>query len=80
MPSDEVDHGEVTAEQNPPDDLLLTMMIGSISELLPGEVTTRSINSCLAPVGGLDGAAVTTVEGIGCSAVGLHPIQGGKIS
>lgn len=44
--------------------------------LAAGKVQTRSINSCLAPVGGLDGAAITTVEGIGNSEAGFHPIQG----
>ena len=34
-----------------------------------------SINSCLATVGSLDGMAVTTVEGIGNSEVGLHGVQ-----
>lgn len=40
-----------------------------------GKVSTRSINSCLAPIGGLGGAAVTTVEGLGNSTKGFHPIQ-----
>ncbi len=34
-----------------------------------------SINSCLAPVGSLDGMAITTVEGIGNSEAGLHGVQ-----
>jgi hypothetical protein len=41
-----------------------------------GKVHARSINACLAPIGGLNGAAVTTAEGIGSSASGFHPVQG----
>lgn len=35
----------------------------------------RSINSCLAPVASLDGAVVTTIEGIGNERDGYHPVQ-----
>jgi xanthine dehydrogenase/oxidase len=35
----------------------------------------RPINSCLHPLCALDGAAVTTVEGIGSTRHGLHPVQ-----
>jgi xanthine dehydrogenase iron-sulfur cluster and FAD-binding subunit A len=34
-----------------------------------------SANACLAPVCGLDGYHVTTVEGIGGMKGGLHPVQ-----
>lgn len=45
-----------------------------------GEVTTRSVNSCLRPVCSLDGMAVTTVEGLGSvkpevSPEGVSPVQ-----
>eukprot|EP01062_Namystynia_karyoxenos_P060034 TRINITY_DN514_c0_g2_i1.p1 TRINITY_DN514_c0_g2~~TRINITY_DN514_c0_g2_i1.p1 ORF type:complete len:1349 (+),score=474.84 TRINITY_DN514_c0_g2_i1:122-4168(+) len=39
-----------------------------------GEVT-RSVNACLAPLVSLDGAAVTTVEGLGSTVSGMHPVQ-----
>ena len=38
-------------------------------------VVRRSVNSCLRPVASIDGMAVTTVEGIGNSRDGLHPLQ-----
>ncbi|KNC55296.1 xanthine dehydrogenase/oxidase [Thecamonas trahens ATCC 50062] len=36
---------------------------------------TGSINACLCPLASLEGASVTTVEGVGSSKTGLHPIQ-----
>eukprot|EP00471_Norrisiella_sphaerica_P001901 CAMPEP_0184479358 /NCGR_PEP_ID=MMETSP0113_2-20130426/1113_1 /TAXON_ID=91329 /ORGANISM="Norrisiella sphaerica, Strain BC52" /LENGTH=1363 /DNA_ID=CAMNT_0026857421 /DNA_START=21 /DNA_END=4112 /DNA_ORIENTATION=- len=39
------------------------------------EVQHRSINACLAPVCSVDGQHVVTVEGIGNSKKGLHPVQ-----
>ena len=46
------------------------------AQIAAGKRSTCSINSCLCPVGSLDGAAVTTVEAIGNSADGFHPVQG----
>ncbi|KAK9795562.1 hypothetical protein WJX73_009750 [Symbiochloris irregularis] len=40
-----------------------------------GATVTRSINSCLCPVGSLDGKAITTVEAVGNSDKGFHAIQ-----
>ena len=34
-----------------------------------------SVNACLAPVCSMHGLAVTTVEGIGSTKTGLHPVQ-----
>jgi len=42
---------------------------------LDGEVAFRSINSCLAPISSLDGAVITTIEGIGSERDGYHPVQ-----
>jgi xanthine dehydrogenase/oxidase len=36
------------------------------------KVTHRSINACLCPLARLDGASVTTVEGLGDSVRGLR--------
>ena len=41
-----------------------------------GKTNAFSINSCLCPVGALDGAAITTAEGLGNSLAGFHPVQG----
>ena len=43
---------------------------------LTGQVQTRSINSCLAPLGTLDGVQIITVEGLGNSKKGFSPVQG----
>jgi xanthine dehydrogenase/oxidase len=40
-----------------------------------GRVQHLSVNACLFPLGGVDGAHVITVEGIGNPRIGLHPIQ-----
>ncbi|BDA47143.1 Xanthine dehydrogenase/oxidase [Coccomyxa sp. Obi] len=40
-----------------------------------GKKRTTSINSCLCPVGCLDGASIITVEGIGNSKDGFHKVQ-----
>ncbi len=37
--------------------------------------SSRPVNACLHPLCALDGASVTTVEGIGSTRTGLHPIQ-----
>ena len=34
-----------------------------------------SVNSCLYPLGMVEGCAVTTIEALGSSTKGLHPIQ-----
>ena len=34
-----------------------------------------SVNSCLYPLGMVEGCAVTTVEALGNTSKGLHPIQ-----
>lgn len=41
-----------------------------------GKDSFTSINSCLCPVGSVDGASITTVEGIGNSKAGYHAVQG----
>lgn len=38
-------------------------------------VVNLSVNACLFPLGGVDGAHIITVEGIGNPKIGLHPIQ-----
>lgn len=43
-----------------------------------GKERTTSINSCLCPIGSLHGASITTVEGIGNSKAGFHPVQGSR--
>ena len=40
-----------------------------------GEAVHMAINSCLRPLGSLDGMAVTTVEGIGSVKTGVSPVQ-----
>ena len=40
-----------------------------------GRVCHATANSCLRPLCSLDGTAVTTTEGLGCTATGLHPVQ-----
>ena len=49
----------------------------SSSSQLVANVLCRhcSVNACLAPLCSADGAAVTTVEGIGSVSRGLHPVQ-----
>ena len=42
----------------------------------PGKERFTAINSCLCPVGSVDGASITTVEGIGNSKAGYHAVQG----
>ena len=41
-----------------------------------GKETFTTINSCLCPLGSVDGASITTVEGIGNSKAGYHAVQG----
>ena len=40
-----------------------------------GKVAHSAMNACLVTLASLDGAAVTTIEGLGNSRDGLHPIQ-----
>ena len=35
----------------------------------------RAVNACLAPLYSVEGCAVTTVEGLGSTRAGLHPVQ-----
>jgi xanthine dehydrogenase/oxidase len=42
---------------------------------LDGQIEHVPVNSCLLPVCSLDGVAVTTVEGVGSTRTGLHPVQ-----
>ena len=39
-------------------------------------VKVTCINSCLAPVGTMDGSSIITVEGLGDCTKGFHPVQG----
>lgn len=40
-----------------------------------GRINHLSVNACLYPLGAVDGAHVITIEGIGNTKIGLHPIQ-----
>lgn len=46
------------------------------SDMFAGTERFTTINSCLCPVGSVDGASITTVEGIGNSKAGYHAVQG----
>jgi xanthine dehydrogenase/oxidase len=47
-----------------------------VSSLNPeGKVEHRAVNACLAPLCSVDSCAVVTVEGIGSTKTGLHPVQ-----
>lgn len=50
-----------------------TVMISQLNS--NGIVEHRSVNACLAPLCSVDGCAVVTVEGIGSTRAGLHPVQ-----
>lgn len=39
-------------------------------------VKVTCINSCLAPIGTMDGSSIITVEGLGDCTKGFHPVQG----
>ena len=45
-------------------------------DIFAGKERFTTINSCLCPVGSVDGASITTVEGIGNSKAGYHAVQG----
>ncbi len=45
-----------------------------------GKDRFTTINSCLCPVGSVDGASITTAEGIGNSKAGYHAVQGVEMS
>lgn len=49
-----------------------TVMVSSVED---GRVVHRSVNACLAPLASVDSCAVTTVEGIGNTRDGMHPVQ-----
>ena len=40
-----------------------------------GHVEYNGVNACLVTLASIDGAAVTTTEGLGCTRDGLHPVQ-----
>ncbi|EDQ89837.1 uncharacterized protein MONBRDRAFT_3012, partial [Monosiga brevicollis MX1] len=46
-----------------------------VSITSPGDSVPKPVNSCLHPLCAMDGAEVTTVEGIGSSRTTLHPVQ-----
>ncbi|KAH7618960.1 putative Xanthine dehydrogenase 1 [Nannochloris sp. 'desiccata'] len=50
-----------------------TVMVSSIDS--DGSLLHRSINACLCPLYAVEGQHVVTVEGIGSSRKGLHPVQ-----
>jgi xanthine dehydrogenase/oxidase len=52
-----------------------TVMLASFDPAVAEGVVRRSVNACLRPLASIDGMAVTTVEGIGNSRDGLHPLQ-----
>eukprot|EP01088_Endostelium_zonatum_P015383 TRINITY_DN3754_c0_g1_i3.p1 TRINITY_DN3754_c0_g1~~TRINITY_DN3754_c0_g1_i3.p1 ORF type:complete len:1005 (-),score=284.90 TRINITY_DN3754_c0_g1_i3:114-3128(-) len=47
----------------------------NLSRLEDGNIVYLSVNSCLRPLGLMDGWSVTTTEGLGDSKRGFHPIQ-----
>ena len=49
----------------------------TVSYLEPGtnKPKHKAVNSCLMPLCGVDGMAVTTTEGLGSVKTGLHPVQ-----
>eukprot|EP00741_Cyanophora_paradoxa_P011272 tig00020554_g10889.t1 len=51
-----------------------TVMVSHFDSKL-GKPVHRAVNACLAPLCSVDGMAVTTVEGIGSTLRGLHPVQ-----
>ncbi|KAL3680391.1 hypothetical protein R1sor_023347 [Riccia sorocarpa] len=52
--------------------LLSSPEFGSVA---PNAPVHRTINSCLRPLCSVDGMVVTTIEGVGSSKTGLHPVQ-----
>ena len=48
----------------------------SYGDAFADSTQTSSINSCLCPVGTLDGVAITTAEGLGNSRTGFSSVQG----
>jgi xanthine dehydrogenase/oxidase len=50
-----------------------TVMVSSVDS--DGSLLHRSINACLCPLYAVEGQHVVTVEGIGSSRKGLHPVQ-----
>ena len=51
-----------------------TVMVSSFDHAA-GRIRHAAINACLMPVCAVDGCAVTTVEGIGSTKSGMHPVQ-----
>lgn len=42
---------------------------------LSGQIEHFSVNACLTPICALDSHSITTIEGLGSTSTGLHPIQ-----
>lgn len=52
-----------------------TVMVSSKNPHSQGNISHTSINACLCPLYAVEGMHVVTVEGIGSSRKGLHPVQ-----
>ena len=52
-----------------------TVMVG---ELVDGKVQFKTINSCIVPIGQLNGMHIVTVEGLADQS-GLHPVQDERV-
>ena len=51
------------------------MVTGVWKDPASGEEVTAALNSCLCPLYSVNGWKITTVEGIGSSSTGYHPVQ-----
>jgi xanthine dehydrogenase/oxidase len=47
----------------------------SYTDVVSGDLVSVPVNSCLRPVLACDGMSITTIEGIGSSVKGYHPVQ-----
>ncbi len=47
----------------------------SYTDVVSGDLVSVPVNSCLRPVLACDGMSITTIEGIGSSVAGYHPVQ-----
>ena len=47
----------------------------SYLDVVTGDVVSVPVNSCLRPVLACNGMSITTIEGIGSSVTGYHPVQ-----
>jgi len=52
-----------------------TVMVSGLDVGGSGELVHRSVNACLAPLCSVESMVVTTVEGIGSTRAGPHPVQ-----